>query len=529
MSRKNETPATLAGGAGAKGKQETRERKIPQNGQAGKTGAENAVVPVVPPEPPQPLPWASSFKLGHDGVYKTEMRENEAPVDTWICSPLIVEAKTRDTHGQNWGLLLAVQAPDGTWHRWAMPMQLTGGNGNAYREILLSLGLCLAAGAQKHLHTYLVTAKPARLIRCVPTMGWHNGVYVLPGASFGQSVEEVTLQTPSPDTLFRVKGSLEEWQRHVGRYCVGNSRLMFATCAGIAAPLLHLCGLEGGGVHFMGNSSIGKSVLLLVAGSVAGGGANGFLRRWRATDNALESVALEHNDALLCLDEIGQVASRVAAETSYMLANGQGKARATKDGLVRPLAEWRLLFLSNGELSLEQKIQEEGRRYMAGQAVRVLDIPADAECGHGIFEVLHGFTDGKAFAEHLHRASIAFFGTPLRAFLTHAVADMQDTRHRARELLRVYEQQLAQSGHDGQVNRAASRESGETVEFMIYRDAFKEICLGGDHKAVARYLAEAGYLEPDGAGNLAKAHTPPNLGKTVRFYTIKGEILDSAE
>lgn len=615
MNTTNETPAVLTDTAGAHEKQKQRARSISQNGQAGKTVAENAVTQIVPPEPPQPLSWPSSFKLGHDGVYKTEMRENEAPVDTWICSPLIVEAKTRDTHGQNWGLLLAVQAPDGAWHRWAMPMQLTGGNGNAYREILLSLGLCLAAGAQKHLHTYLVTAKPARLIRCVPTIGWHNGVYVLPDASYGHSAEEMTLQTASPDTLFRTRGTLEDWQKHVGRYCAGNSRLMFATCAGIAAPLLHLCGLEGGGVHFLGSSSIGKSMLLLVAGSVAGGGGqSGFLRRWRATDNALESVALAHNDALLCLDEIGQVASRVAGETSYMLANGQGKARATKDGLVRPLAEWRLIFLSNGELSLEQKIQEEGRRYMAGQAVRVLDIPADAGCGHGIFECLHGFADGKAFAEHLHRAATAFFGTPLRAFLSCAVEDLQATRCKARELLQNYEQQLTQSGHDGQINRAAKRfalfaaagelatalgvfpwesgaslwaakrcfqdwiafrgglgaaeareairrvrafiaanrtsrfepwerggpdiihnsvgfrrESGAKIEFMIYRDAFKEICLGGDSKAIARYLAEAGYLETDGAGNLAKAHTPPRLGKTIRLYTVTGEILDSEE
>lgn len=234
MRTTNEAPAVLTDTAGAHEKQKQRSQNISQNGQAGKTVAENAVTPRVPPEPPQPLPWASSFKLGHDGVYKTEMRENEAPVDTWICSPLIVEARTRDIHGQNWGLLLAVQAPDTAWHRWAMPMQLTGGNGNAYREILLSLALCLADGAQKHLHTYLVTAKPARLIRCVPTIGWHNGVYVLPDASYGHSAEEMTLQTASPDTLFRTRGTLEDWQKHVGQYCSGNSRLMFATCAGIA-------------------------------------------------------------------------------------------------------------------------------------------------------------------------------------------------------------------------------------------------------------------------------------------------------
>ena len=74
------------------------------------------------------------------------------------------------------------------------------------------------------------------------------------------------------------------------------------------------------------------------------------------------------------------------------------------------------------------------------------------------------------------------------------------------------------------------RESTGAVEFMIYRDSFhKEICLGGDPKAIARYLADAGYLETDGSGNLTKPHTPPRLGKTARFYTIKGEIFDSED
>ena len=106
----------------------------------------------------------------------------------------------------------------------------------------------------------------------------------------------------------RLQGRRHLQSENAGRYCPGNSRLAFAVCAALAAPLLQVCGMEGGGVHFLGSSSIGKSILLLVAGSVAGGGGNnGFLRRWRATDNALESIALAHNDALLCLDEIGQI------------------------------------------------------------------------------------------------------------------------------------------------------------------------------------------------------------------------------
>ena len=48
----------------------------------------------------------------------------------------------------------------------------------------------------------------------------------------------------------------------------------------------------------------------------------------------------------------------------------------------------RLSFMSTGELTLADKIAEDGRgQVMAGQAVRVLDIPADGGTEQGIFYV----------------------------------------------------------------------------------------------------------------------------------------------
>lgn len=50
-----------------------------------------------------------------------------------------------------------------------------------------------------------------------------------------------------------------------------------------------------------------------------------------------------------------------------MLANGQGKARANKEGNAKAIREWRLSFLSTGELTLADKIAEDGQgQAMAG-------------------------------------------------------------------------------------------------------------------------------------------------------------------
>ena len=62
---------------------------------------------------------------------------------------------------------------------------------------------------------------------------------------------------------------------------------------------------------------------------------------------------------------------------------------------------------------------------------------------------------------------------------------------------------------------------------MLYRDTFRnEICLGGNPQTIAGHLARLGLLVPDKSGNFLQPHSPPMLRKTVRFYTIKGDILD---
>jgi uncharacterized protein (DUF927 family) len=111
------------------------------------------------------------------------------------------------------------------------------------------------------------------------------------------------------------------------------------------------------------------------------------------------NIAEAHCDTLLCLDEMGQVEAREAGDIAYMLANGFGKGRARRDDSERPPAQWRLLFLSSGEVSLADKMAEIGRRSKAGQEVRLVDIPADAGAGWGAFEELHGAPSPGAFAE----------------------------------------------------------------------------------------------------------------------------------
>lgn len=157
----------------------------------------------------------------------------------------------------------------------------------------------------------------------------------------------------------------------------GNSRLVFAVSCAFAAPLLHLVGEENGGFYLRGPSSTGKTTVLFVACSVFGG--RDYLQRWRATINGLEGVAIQHNDALLCLDELKQVDPREAGEVAYLLANGSGKQRANQHGGAREKYTWRLLFFSSGETSLADHMRTAGKKAHAGQETRLADPRAQAD------------------------------------------------------------------------------------------------------------------------------------------------------
>lgn len=407
------------------------------------------------------LPSGFSLRSGGSlpGLWHTEVKEEGDPVETWVGAPLSVLGETRDENGNSWGLLLEWQDRDGKTHTWAMSKALlVGKDSSAWLGRLVDEGWSAAAGqrARNLLARFLSEYLTDRRVRCVDRTGWHYGAFVFPDTiiqnmsdvvgrvgrpysdngleasdkekscrtlSDGLSmpdIERIVLQVRTAHNPFRMAGTPDGWRSTIGEWSRGNSRLMLAVCASLAAPLLHLAGQDSGGFNWTGQSSTGKTTALVAAGSVWGKGASsgGYVQNWRATSNGLEGLAALHSDAALCLDEIGQAPGRTIMEASYMLANGMGKSRAHQDGSAKAVKYWRCLVLSTGEKGLAEKIAEEGGRVQAGQTVRLIDVPADAEAGMGIFEDLHGHESPQAFAEAIKQAAATHYGHAARAFIT---------------------------------------------------------------------------------------------------------------
>ena len=407
------------------------------------------------------------FRMTRKGLFFETDEPDASP--TWLCGAFEVIALTRDGDGNSWGKLLRWFDLDDRLHEWAMPVRALGGNRDEIWRELLDGGLQIASslGSRIKLAEYLSAVTVDGRARAVSRIGWHPSdkgvVFVLPNDTYGDSNERVLLQADIRiESAYQYAGTTEEWRDAVARRCVGNSRLVLAVSAGFAAPLLQIAEEENGGFHFVGSSRFGKTTLLRTAGSIwGGGGINGYLRSWRTTSNGLEGIAEAHCDALLCLDEMGQVDAREAGESAYMLANGSGKGRARRDGSARPPAQWRVLFLSSGEISLSDKMAEIGRRSRAGQEVRLIDIPADAGMGLGAFEELHGASSAGSFAEELRQATQHYYGAPIREFLRlltdRHTADPAGLVERLRTSRSAFLAAHLPSGASGQVRSVCAR------------------------------------------------------------------------
>lgn len=361
------------------------------------------------------------FAMKADGLFYTPPGDSDKP-PVRVSAPFEIVAQTRDTNGENWGLLLQWKDHDGKPHEWAIPYSKMHGDAREISGVLHEQGLRCLPNAARLLQTFLATVETDARLACVRQPGWHatdrGPVFVLAnGAKIGPGAGSVTLQAgrASSGDKFAVSGTLDGWKDDVARYAIGNSRLAFYISAALAGPLLDIATEQSGGFHLVGGARSGKSTAAYAAGSVWG--PTGQVRAWRATANGLEGIAAEISDTVLILDEIGQASDFEVGNIVYSLSNEAGKQRANQRGGARSAFTWRTLFLSTGECTLEDKQNEAGKKTMAGQKTRLANIPAAPEGGHGLFETLHGFSDGAALSNHLRRAVHRQHGTASRAFL----------------------------------------------------------------------------------------------------------------
>lgn len=405
--------------------------------------------------------YQARFQVKEYGVLLLEQDKEGKPKYRKICGKLEVIAQTRDPNNGAWGKLVQFADPDNRLKRIIIPARAFNGEGLEATGRLLDEGLAIMPKARQLVLQYLQEQCPDDRARITDKTGWHeaddNPVFVLPDRFIGgtNNTDEWLFSAQKQENHFQQKGTLQDWTQHVASLCRSNSRLLFSVSTAFASPLLGILGLEGGGFHWRGGSSSGKSTCLQVAASVCG--SRQYVERWRSTDNSLESVAQSHSDALLVLDELKELEARVAGETAYMLGNGSGKNRSNSDGSLRNKAKWRLLYLSSGELGLSDHVASVGKDAHAGMEIRLCDLPVDAGKGLGGFEELHSYKNGSEFSKALDALSRKYYGAAFLAFIEHILKDRQHIIDEWRDARSAFENNLLTESASGQARRVATR------------------------------------------------------------------------
>ncbi|NYZ17307.1 DUF927 domain-containing protein [Azospirillum sp. RWY-5-1] len=248
------------------------------------------------------------------------------------------------------------------------------------------------------IHNHLLGSSPKEQRLVVASVGWHGDAFVLPNLPSRQGARVILFQGGQAGRVacFGKNGTLGDWKRHVAEPAAHSSRLVLSIALAFAAPLLRFTRFDSCGLHLEGPSSKGKTTCLLAATSVSGRPDRRELLTWDATKAALSETAMGHNDCLMCIDELANTEGNSAAvaqrmrEVAYMLASGRGRLRSSVYGTSFNLkdARWRVLFLSTGEKAISTLAREANVDRLKGELVRLVDVPALASPGLGIYESL---------------------------------------------------------------------------------------------------------------------------------------------
>jgi uncharacterized protein (DUF927 family) len=399
------------------------------------------------------------FQMGEKGLF-VKNKGNKNP--RFISAPFEVLGRVRNPNSEGWARLLCWNDDDGHVHTFAVSDADLHGDPSTLCANLASRGLKVATErkARAGLIHYINEVSVKNRVRIVERTGWHEvdnlRVFVLPDISIGLIPNEKLIIQGSTTAPFDSRGTPADWQKGVGSLVAGHYRAVFAVSIAFAGPLLRLIGREGSGFNFYGQSSRGKTTLAEASASVWGkGGRPGFVRSWRSTANALEAIAALHTDTLLVLDELSVVDPREVYAAAYQLTAGTGKGRAARDGSLRQSLSWRTMVLSTGEVRITDKLEENRQRVRPGQQVRLIDVPADAGAGFGVFDSCGVYGDAKALADAIKLAAQSNYGTAGPEFVRRVLADgWEDCAVAITAAVNAFRDQYAPQDADPQVLRA---------------------------------------------------------------------------
>lgn len=332
----------------------------------------------------------SGYKVRGQMVYRLGT-EDEG--DTPLCQTFDLVGSAANLAGNgDAGLIIHFQ------NRFAVPVEvtlslrdLTASTGGGVIEDLADWGMRIVARSKRDRDSLLdlfCRMTPRRHSPTVPRPGWvrDGGGNVLgfmpPSGEYIEAEPANPFRLASVATMkdTRPAGTLDGWQK-AANAALSQDRNFYwgwGVCSAFVGPLLSLTDLPACGFNLSGDSSMGKTLALLLASAAWGatGSKRGTFFKLNSTLNAMEDLASVGSETFLGLDEISMMQNQKAlTEMLFALAEGTGKSR--KAGRGRGLAEdaeYRPFIGLTNERTLRTVIENAGGDYKTGLSVRFPDI-----------------------------------------------------------------------------------------------------------------------------------------------------------
>jgi hypothetical protein len=253
------------------------------------------------------------------------------------------------------------------------------------RAALFSAGLRSENDGDQLAVQILKAADPTDEILVVSRPGWHrldgseHPVFVTPTGTAigGDSARRLELATNARFGI-TTRGSLDGWKAALTAVVSANGcpHFLLGVLAGFAGVVQSLAGLDSCGINLSGLSSSGKTTAqrLAVSAWTSSLIGAGLLQSMRSTENAVEVFAQAASGTVLALDELAHADGRAIGRLIYAISGGQGKARLTAGAILKHRYAWSTYAVLSSECSLEEKVRADGAAWIAGMAVRILDV-----------------------------------------------------------------------------------------------------------------------------------------------------------
>lgn len=235
------------------------------------------------------------------------------------------------------------------------------------------------------------------LVYTTALKGWFgveklNGERIYPA---GYIAEGKVIQRPDVDKVdtrggyavhLATSGNSKEWKKIIALLLKNSSfaAVFGFAISGILMPFTKESGSEPGFLNLYGDSGAGKTTLLkIIASAITAPHGTGeeasYLMSFRSTENGFEAPMAARNNSVVMYDEVGSADVQIDwPSVIYMIANGVGKTRMSKDTGGRPTKRWTTQIIGTGEASIESKISAKGAAMRTGLFFRLIEIGVES-------------------------------------------------------------------------------------------------------------------------------------------------------